>query len=459
MPNSFIFDPNRCTGCQACQLACTIENGLAPTRSWRRIETFNPRRLPGVPLVHLSLACNHCSEPACMYACPAAAYSRDPSMGAVLLHEDKCIGCRYCSWACPYDAPVFDDVRGVMSKCTFCNHRLRDGLKPACASLCPTGALDFGDVPEEDLVHEIGGFPDTDLEPWIRIAPLKAGRRLPVMAAAELSDPYQPRAQESPSEISLASEWSLLGFTSMAAILVALVASTPKMALSLSPVVFAAAGALTMGLAALHLGKPGRAYRAVLNLRRSWLSREVLSLSTFFALATGYLWLTPGNRALGGAAAAVGLLGLLCADQVYGVLGRSRPAYRHSASVLWTGFFLTGVFTATPWLAGVFGFGKLALYISRKLEFIDAGRRVRPVVSAVRLSIGLVTPFVLWWVDLEALRAYVIAAVILGEFIDRAEYYDELERETPRGAMADELRRQIAGRASEPGSLAALRAD
>ena len=141
MPNSFVFDPNRCTGCGACQLACSIENQLGPAKSWRRIETFNPRNHPQAPVFHLSLACNHCNEPACMYACPALAYSRDGRTGAVILDENKCIGCKYCSWACPFDAPRFDAARGVMSKCTFCNHRLADGLAPACASLCPTGAL------------------------------------------------------------------------------------------------------------------------------------------------------------------------------------------------------------------------------------------------------------------------------------------------------------------------------
>jgi Fe-S-cluster-containing dehydrogenase component len=105
MANSFLFDPNRCTGCGACRLACSIENQLEPERSWRRIDTFNRTRHPGVPLYHLSLACNHCAEPACMFACPALAYSRDEKSGAVLLDEGKCIGCRYCAWACPYDAP------------------------------------------------------------------------------------------------------------------------------------------------------------------------------------------------------------------------------------------------------------------------------------------------------------------------------------------------------------------
>ena len=173
MRNAFVFDVNRCTGCQACQLACTLENDLAPDRSWRAINTFNERRYPDVPLFHLSLACNHCAEPACMTACPALAYSVDAGSGAVLIDPDACIGCGYCAWACPYDAPRFDADVGVMTKCTFCNHRLAAGLAPACAALCPTGALSVSPLPEEELSQPIAGFPSGNLQPALKIIPLR----------------------------------------------------------------------------------------------------------------------------------------------------------------------------------------------------------------------------------------------------------------------------------------------
>jgi len=128
MPLAFVFDPNRCTGCQACELACSIENELGPDRSWRGVVTFNEEAFPGIPLFHLSLACNHCAEPACMNTCPALAYHRNEETGAVLIDPDRCIGCRYCSWVCPYGAPTFEAERGVMGKCTFCVHRLEIGL-------------------------------------------------------------------------------------------------------------------------------------------------------------------------------------------------------------------------------------------------------------------------------------------------------------------------------------------
>ena len=74
--NAFIFDINKCTGCQACQIACVIENELEPERSWRQMFTFNKQRLPDIPLFHLSLACNHCLDAPCMKYCPALAYLR-----------------------------------------------------------------------------------------------------------------------------------------------------------------------------------------------------------------------------------------------------------------------------------------------------------------------------------------------------------------------------------------------
>jgi Fe-S-cluster-containing dehydrogenase component len=114
----FVLDLDRCTGCEACVVACNTENSVSDELSWRRIHTYNSQRLATSPVFHFTLACNHCLEPACMHNCPANAYTKDPSTGAVLIDQELCMGCRYCSWVCPYEAPQFNADSGVMEKCT-----------------------------------------------------------------------------------------------------------------------------------------------------------------------------------------------------------------------------------------------------------------------------------------------------------------------------------------------------
>jgi DMSO reductase iron-sulfur subunit len=269
MPSAFVFDPNRCTGCQACELACSIENDLGTDRSWREVVTFNDGAVAGVPRFHLSLACNHCAEPACMYSCPALAYDRDAASGAILLDPSRCIGCRYCSWACPYGAPTYEEERGVMGKCTFCSHRLDQGLKPACATLCPTGALDFQDLPTSELVAAVPGFPQTDLGPSIRIEPVH--RRLHQGSGRAGNDGLHPIAPLPPSfpGITLRSEWSLAVFTFLVAILFAAFGAAAAGAFSVPSPLFATVALGAAGFSLSHLGRPGRAWRAGLNVRRS----------------------------------------------------------------------------------------------------------------------------------------------------------------------------------------------
>jgi len=190
--NSFVFDPNRCTGCDACRLACTIENELAPGNSFRRVETFNERHRPDLPLYHVSLACNHCREAACMDACPALAYSRDPATGAVVLDGDKCVGCKYCAWACPFDAPVFDAGQGVMTKCDLCRDHREEGRNPACVDACQMRVLSVDDftagIDGDDAVFPL---PPANLtEPSTALVPHRDVKR------AEREDPRVGNEEE-----------------------------------------------------------------------------------------------------------------------------------------------------------------------------------------------------------------------------------------------------------------------
>jgi anaerobic dimethyl sulfoxide reductase subunit B (iron-sulfur subunit) len=153
---AFYFDSSACTGCKTCQVACQDKNNLPASMKWRRVfnyggGTWVPKDAVLVPNAvfnyYMSTACMHCQSPLCLEACPTAAISKRAD-GVVLIDASKCVGCRYCEWACPYGAPVFDPAAGVMTKCTFCQDLLAQGQSPACVAACPMRALDFGELTE-----------------------------------------------------------------------------------------------------------------------------------------------------------------------------------------------------------------------------------------------------------------------------------------------------------------------
>ena len=142
----FIFDYSKCVACHACLVACYNENHTQPPISWRQVQAHNKLKVPLSGFINLSIACNHCEDAPCLKACPAKAYHKDSVTGAIIHTADKCIGCTYCTWACPFDAPKYNAGKGVVEKCNFCNDRLKLGAIPACTNACPTGALSFDNI-------------------------------------------------------------------------------------------------------------------------------------------------------------------------------------------------------------------------------------------------------------------------------------------------------------------------
>ncbi|MCJ7593627.1 MAG: 4Fe-4S dicluster domain-containing protein, partial [Desulfobacterales bacterium] len=149
-----------------CQVACKSWNNLPGERTQFSETLSNPRYLnsnnftriifrevvkPGGQLSwhFISRGCMHCNDPACVSACPVAALEKLAS-GPVIYHDDRCIGCRYCMMACPFQIPKFQWSSAVplVRKCTFCADRLAIGLGPACSTSCPTETLLFGDRKE-----------------------------------------------------------------------------------------------------------------------------------------------------------------------------------------------------------------------------------------------------------------------------------------------------------------------
>ena len=208
---ALVIDLDVCVGCHACVTSCKQWNtsGAAGPLTdldpyggdtsgvfFNRVQTFEVGQFPNTQVVHFPKSCLHCEEPPCVPVCPTGASYKRKEDGIVLVDADKCIGCKYCAWACPYGAREFDEDRGIMTKCTLCVDRIYDETepperrKPACVNACPTHARLFGDVhdPESEVSRTIrsrGGYalmPELGTRPANHYLPRRA------MVAAGLQD-------------------------------------------------------------------------------------------------------------------------------------------------------------------------------------------------------------------------------------------------------------------------------
>ena len=150
----FYFNGGACTGCKACQIACKDKSDLPIGVNWRRVAEYtggewvtNPDGsvVQNVFAYYTSMACNHCENPICAEVCPTQAMFKRED-GVVMIDESKCIGCRYCEWACPYGAPQFDPSDNTVKKCNLCIDELESGRKPYCVSACMMRVLDIGPI-------------------------------------------------------------------------------------------------------------------------------------------------------------------------------------------------------------------------------------------------------------------------------------------------------------------------
>ncbi len=166
MSKAILIDTTKCIGCRACQVACKSWNDLKGGKATFSETWSNPRFLSSnqytrivfreisrsdgrLEWYFISRRCMHCLDPACVTACPVAALVKLPS-GPVVYNDERCIGCRYCMMACPFQIPKFqwESAVPLVRKCTFCADRQAMGLAPACSTTCPTGTLLFGERAE-----------------------------------------------------------------------------------------------------------------------------------------------------------------------------------------------------------------------------------------------------------------------------------------------------------------------
>ena len=161
----FYFDMTTCIACHACQVACRDRNNLYNVGEiYRTVTTTESGKFPNVDYYNLSIACNHCSDPACVRNCPTGA-THVADDGTVVRDNSLCIQCASCVNSCPYGAPkILAD--GSIGKCDSCKPLRDAGMKPVCVDACLMRALDFGDVDElkakygDDLVQTYGNLPD-----------------------------------------------------------------------------------------------------------------------------------------------------------------------------------------------------------------------------------------------------------------------------------------------------------
>ena len=214
-----MIDLNVCVGCHACVTSCKEWNtsgsagplvdenayGANPTGTFfNRVQSFEAGSFPDTDTIHFPKSCLHCEEPPCVPVCPTGASYKRKEDGIVLVDYDKCIGCKYCAWACPYGAREIDEARQVMTKCTLCVDRIYDesmapqDRRPACVKACPTGARLFGDVKDPDsevsrAIRERGGYslmPEWDTKPANQYLPRRSPRRRrPARERRDLGEP------------------------------------------------------------------------------------------------------------------------------------------------------------------------------------------------------------------------------------------------------------------------------
>jgi formate dehydrogenase iron-sulfur subunit len=140
-----LFDVERCIGCNACAMACKAEFGWPEGHFIVKVNPVERGIFPQVEKNFIRKACMHCSEAACMMACPVGAINRRAN-GTVFLDEKRCIGCQYCVVNCPFGVPQYNSKLSKSFKCNLCEHRTAVEKEPACVSTCITGALRYGKI-------------------------------------------------------------------------------------------------------------------------------------------------------------------------------------------------------------------------------------------------------------------------------------------------------------------------
>lgn len=393
MPYAFYFDSSSCSGCKACQVACQDKNNLPLGMLWRRVYEVSGGQwtrtgeawTSTVFAYNLSIACNHCVHPKCAGVCPVDAYEVRPD-GVVLIDPQKCIGCGYCAWACPYDAPQMDRSVGSMTKCNLCCDNLDAGLPPACVAACPLRCLELVETDDPGInalgqvLWKISGaehpFPLSKLsrtEPHMVIKPHPGvklvGEGTTVSNREEITPtgPLATARAEIPLVIfTLLAQMAIGAFVTIFIIYSFLSNKLIAGQITLIPLLATGAAVIVALLVSFfHLGSPQNAWRALNHLRKSWLSREILFATGFaglWAILTGLRLVKFGNFSvwmiLATVTAVSGLVAVYSMNRVYQlrsvpIWNTGRTLLEFTLSTLSLGCLLTGTLLPREAPAGV----------------------------------------------------------------------------------------------------------
>jgi Fe-S-cluster-containing dehydrogenase component/DMSO reductase anchor subunit len=338
---AFEVNLDTCTGCKACVTGCHNLNGLDDGEVWRTVGLLHGGTVQAPAQQTVTTACHHCVEPACLAGCPVKAYEKDPVTGIVKHLDDQCIGCQYCVFMCPYDAPKFSPSRGIVRKCDMCSDRLAHGEAPGCVQSCPNEAIRISVVDRAEAVQaaEANAFLPGAPGPadTLPTTVYKTERALPRnMLPADFYSVSPEHAHPPLVTMLTLTQLSVGAFVLNLLANLIMGAAAPR-ALEIGNAVCALAfGILALGASTLHLGRPRYAFRAFLGLRTSWLSREIIAFSLFAGLAAAFAgsYFVPRGVALpvpitklrpllGIGGAAGGALGVFCSVMVYAATKRA----------------------------------------------------------------------------------------------------------------------------------------
>lgn len=354
----FEVDLDVCSGCKACVVACHNLNGLDQLELWRHVGLLqgNQQELP--ILQHVTTACHHCLDPGCLSGCPVKAYEKDPVTGIVRHLDDQCFGCQYCILMCPYEVPQYSPSRGIVRKCDMCHDRLAEGEAPACVQSCPNQAIRITTVSRKEVLQncQIQGLVPTAPDSRITYpaTSYRSQRRtFDTLAAADQSVLKPQHGHLALVAMLVLTQMSVGAFLVAQFLQLLVPATNLANPLGLPWVSFVGlgVGVAGMNLALLHLGRPQLAYRALLGLRTSWLSREILVFGIYAGLAAAFVGLhvlsgydeqwTSLRNIVAWATAAAGAGGVFCSAMIYAKTRRPYWRLSHTLPL----FLMSGVVT------------------------------------------------------------------------------------------------------------------